>query len=103
MASRKHDALVAAWKAAHLLFKPLEAKLKAARDAVTAAIVATGADHIETKLGTIALRTRTEVDWQALARSQLAPTVIEDLKPKYAKTSAPYVQAPSDWSAEING
>jgi hypothetical protein len=94
------ERLVVAWKAVHIVVKPLVAKLDAARDAVTQAIIDSQLDHIVTKLGTIALQTRTTTDWEGLARSLITESMIESSLHLFQKQSKPFISAPRDWSSE---
>lgn len=100
MKAKAIERLVVAWKAIHIVVKPLVAKLDAARDAVTAALVEAGVPNIVTKVGTIALQTKTTTDWEGFARSQIAPEVIEAKLPSFQKQSKPFVSAARDWASE---
>lgn len=95
------DRLVTVWKVAHLASKPLELALLAARKAVTAAIVASGAGFATTKLGTIPLQTKAVIDWKGLAEKCLKPAVIAAELPSFTKQSEPFVAAPREWAAEL--
>ena len=99
-AMSKIGRLVAKWKKLYLRAKPLELQLEEARHAVRDAIVASGEDHVVTKLGTFALRTKDVVDWEGMARAIIKPEFVAQLIPAYTKKSAPWVVAPSDWGAE---
>lgn len=97
---RRAEKLIGAWRRVYQLWKPLETKVDAARKAVVELIVAAGLDGIDTKFGEIKLMRKDTTDWQALARSVIAPAFIEQLVPAFTKTGDPYTRAPTRWSAE---
>lgn len=98
--TRKVEKLVGAWRRIYKIFKPLEAKVDTARKAVVELLVAAGLEKIETKFGPVSLSRKDTTDWQALARSVIAPAFVEQLIPQFTKTSEPYTRAPTHWSAE---
>ena len=100
------DRLVAVWKRAFVLAKKIEPKVEAARAAVVQLLVDAGVpvgDKIETKHGSLSLQTKTTTDWEGLARSVIATDKLEELVPKFTKTSAPFTRAPSSWAGEARG
>lgn len=92
--------LIAKWKRLYLRHKPLELELEKARHAVRDGIIESGEKFIASKLGTIALQTKTVTDWEALARSALKPEFIAQMLPMFTRESAAFVAAPRDWGAE---
>lgn len=99
MGKSKADELVAKWKELHIESKRLEPLLNGAREAVRELIVASGENYIETRLGTIALSSRTTTDWEGLARANLKAEVIEKALPNFKKLSASFASAPREWTA----
>lgn len=94
---------VGRWKRAHIRKTLATLDAEEARDVVFGAVTAYGTaagTELVSSFGTIKLRTRTYVDWEAMARAMVMPNVIDGLLATYTKTSDPYIQAPDGWSAE---
>ncbi|HEY1554840.1 MAG TPA: hypothetical protein VGF94_08400 [Kofleriaceae bacterium] len=97
------ERLVGAWHRIYLLAKKLEPKVEAARKTVVSLLVAAGVpvgEHIATKYGSISLQTKVTTNWEAMARSTLAPAFIEQLVPQFTKTGDPFTRAPQSWAGE---
>lgn len=94
------DRLIGLWKKAYLLFKPIEARVDAARAKVVEMLIAAGVHSFDSKHGAIGLQTKKTTNWEALARSVVAPAFVEQLIPQFTSESAPFVRAPTRWNGE---
>jgi hypothetical protein len=95
--------LIGAWKRAYLIFKPLEARVDAARLKVAELMHASGfqlGEKLSTKHGDVCLSTKSTIDWEGMARSVVKPEFLEQLKTQFTSTSKPFVRAPHSWSGE---
>ena len=97
---RSIERAVGSWRRLYRLFKPLERKTDAARDQVVELLKANGLEAVDTKHGTIKLMTKDTVDWQALARSVIAPAFIAQLVPQFTTKSDPYTRGLPTWSSK---
>lgn len=92
---------IAAWKAAYVLYKRAEKKMKAAKAIVHGLFKKHGASFVESKLGILKLRSGgTNVDWKGLAHANIAADVIERELPKYTTVGEKQLAALPSWGAE---
>jgi len=99
LATATENRTVGRWKKAHIRKTLATLDAEEARDIVFVSVQACSGELVSS-FGTIKLRMRTYVDWEAMVRALVMSNVIDGLLATYTKTSDPYIQAPDGWSAE---
>jgi hypothetical protein len=105
-ASASENKLIARWKKLHQQLALTEPQIRAARATLVKVAQAAGADFIQSRFGSIAVRTSLTLDVGELKRQlvdggYISETALEKLAAGCMKTSDPYVVAPREWGAEV--